>query len=138
MAQSILIFDFGNQEEAAQQARHKVESWKQAFRLGDRVALKFERVTEQSKEAETAGEEKPAPRKKGAKQESAKKEESPENPPHVRILIRLNFSDHEKLSHQRWLDRIPAEKPFKSAKSETIRQAEEAFAKTSEFFDSLD
>ena len=43
MAQSILIFDFGTNEEAAQQARHKVDGWKQAFRLGDKMLLKFER-----------------------------------------------------------------------------------------------
>jgi hypothetical protein len=34
MAQSIFVFDFGTNEEAAQQARHKVEGWKQGFRLG--------------------------------------------------------------------------------------------------------
>ncbi len=43
MAQSILIFDFGTNEEAAQQARHKVDGWKQAFRLGDKMLLKFHR-----------------------------------------------------------------------------------------------
>ena len=138
MAQSILIFDFGNNEEAAQQARHKIEGWKQAFRLGDKVALKFERVAEEPKDPETVRDEKSAPRKKRAKKESAKKEETAEGTSPIRILIRLNFSDHEKLSHQRWLDRIPGEEPFKSARSEVICQADAAFAKTSELFDSLD
>ena len=43
MAQSYLIFDFGTNEEAAQQARHKLEGWKQAFRLNKKLQLKFER-----------------------------------------------------------------------------------------------
>jgi hypothetical protein len=53
-------------------------------------------------------------------------------------LIKLDFSDHEKLSSQRWLDRIPAEEPFKSAKGETIRQGNAAFAEAAKRFDSLD
>lgn len=138
MAQSILIFDFGKNEEAAQQARHKIEGWKQAFRLGDKVVMKFERVEEQTKGAEGDEEEKPAAQKKGAKKKPAKQDEGSESAAQIRILVRLSFSDHEKLSHQRWLDRIPGEEPFKSAKSETVRQVDPEFAKTSELFDSLD
>ena len=37
MAQTIMIFDFGTNEEAAQQARHKIEGWKQGFRLGEKM-----------------------------------------------------------------------------------------------------
>src|SRR5208282_4485803 len=58
MAQSILIFDFGTNEEAVQQARHKVEVWKQAFRLGDKISLKFER--EEPAEKAAAADERPA------------------------------------------------------------------------------
>ena len=54
------------------------------------------------------------------------------------LLVRLAFSDHEKLSHQRWLDRIPAEEPFKSAKLETVRMGDPEFPKIVELFDSLD
>jgi hypothetical protein len=140
MAQSILIFDFGTNEEAAQQARHKVEGWKQAFRLGDKIALKFERVAKELRSEAAAEEEKEKPStKKASKKKSAvKKEEESEERPQIRILLRLNFSDHEKLSYQRWLDRIPVEEPFKAAKSETIRQSDEAFVETSGRFDSLD
>jgi hypothetical protein len=53
-------------------------------------------------------------------------------------LIRLDFSDHEKLTLQRWLDRIPSEEPFKSASGETVRHNDAAFAATLELFDSLD
>src|SRR4029077_4636663 len=55
----------------------------------------------------------------------------------IRLVVRLDFSDHEKLSHQRWLDRIPAEEPFKSAKAEVVRHGEGGFVKTAELFDSL-
>lgn len=148
-----MVFDFGANEEAAQQARHKFESWKQAFRLGDKAVLKFERTSnnDAAPVGETAAESKPektskaakASTKKGAKKKSseadaAKSEEGAAESSDVRVLIRLSFSDHEKLLYQRWLDRIPSEEPFKSAKGETIRHSDASFAKTADLFDSLD
>jgi len=109
MAQSYLIFDFGANEEAAQRARHRIEGWKQAFRLGEKMQLKFERSTPEK----TNGGER------------------------IRLLLRLDFSDHEKLSHQRWLDRIPAEEPFKGAAPQVVRTGDAGFDSTSELFDSL-
>jgi hypothetical protein len=150
MAQSILIFDFGTNEEAVQQARHKVETWKQAFRLGDKILLKFEREEPAEKEPSPdepaaaafgkakSGGKKPAGKSAAKPAAKPDKEESKEPPARVRLFVRLAFSDHEKLSHQRWLDRIPTEEPFKSAKGETVRSGESAFAKTSEAFESLD
>src|ERR1700733_13257658 len=132
MAQSILIYDFGTNEEAAPQARHKVEGWKQGFRLGNKMLLKFER--EDSAEAEDDGESKSA-ETKGKKKSATKKENDAEG---LRLFLRLDFSDHEKISHQRWLDRIPEEEPFKSAAGETVRQGDAEFPKTSELFESLD
>jgi hypothetical protein len=134
MAQSILIFHFGTNEETAQQARHKLEGWKQAFRLDKKVLLKFER--EESAAAEDAAAKKPAEKKKASASEA--KDKKPEPAAHIRLFIRLDFSDHEKLSHHRWLDRIPSEEPFKSVKAEVIRHTDPAFAKTAEHFDSLD
>ncbi|MGA8012276.1 MAG: hypothetical protein WB949_07610 [Candidatus Acidiferrales bacterium] len=138
MAQSILIFDFGTNEEAAQQARHKVEGWKQGFRLGNKMMLKFERediATEGDGKEEASAK----PMKKTAeKKPTAKKDESAESATRVRLLVRLDFSDHEKLSHQRWLDRIPTEEPFKSAKAETVRSGDPEHPKVAERFDSLD
>ena len=110
MAQSYLIFDFGGNEEAAQHARHRVDAWKQAFHLDKKMLLKFERT---SPEKKNGGEK-------------------------IRVLIRLDFSDHEKLSHQRWLDRIPAEEPFKAASPHTVRSGDADYAATSDLFDSLD
>ena len=109
MAQSYLIFDFGANEQAAQQARHKLEGWKQGFRLGNKIVFKFDR---ESPEKINGGEQ-------------------------IRILVRLDFSDHEKLSLHRWLERIPAEEPFKSASVQVHRAGEDAFASTAERFESL-
>lgn len=158
MPQSILIFDFGTNEEAAQQARHKIDAWKQGFRLGNKMLLKFERQEAPSNDGGGAAEksekpensEKPAKKahgaakagkKKSAAKAAPKAEEAPSaesNDGTVRLFVRLDFSDHEKLSHQRWLDRIPTEEPFKSAKSETLRTGDPEFPKTEELFESLD
>jgi len=40
MAYSFLIFDFGGDEDSAQQARHRIEGWKQGFRLDKKLQLK--------------------------------------------------------------------------------------------------
>jgi hypothetical protein len=134
MAHDFLIFDFGTNEEVAQQARHKVEGWTQGFRLGKKMLLKFEReAAEESAESEKAAAKPAASKKKAA----AKADGAAEPSAKVRVLVRLDFSDHEKLSHQRWLDRIPAEEPFKSAKTEIIRQGQPGFAEAAELFDSL-
>ncbi len=147
MAQSILIFDFGTNEEAAQQARHKVDAWQQGFRLGKKILLKFDREESnggaggRSAEPEEGTAAKGDAAKKSSDGSDVKdtgKNENVTPPSRVRVLIRLDFSDHEKLTQQRWLDRIPAEAPFKSAKGETIRHSDASFAATSKLFDSLD
>jgi hypothetical protein len=133
MAHDFLIFDFGTDEETAQQARHKIEGWTQGFRLGKKMLLKFEReAPDDSAEPDKAEGKPPASKKK-----SATKSGAAEANFNVRVLVRLDFSDHEKLSHQRWLDRIPTEEPFKSAKTEIIRQGQPGFTETAELFDSL-
>jgi hypothetical protein len=133
MAHDFLIFDFGTNEEEAQQARHKVEGWTQGFRLGKKMLLKFEREEAGDGAEPEAVAEKP----KASKKKAAAKADAAEPAAKVRVLVRLDFSDHEKLSHQRWLDRIPTEEPFKSAKAEIIRAGHPEFAETAELFDSL-
>jgi hypothetical protein len=54
------------------------------------------------------------------------------------VIVRLFFSDHEKLSHQRWLERIPGEEPFKAASPKIVRTGDPEFEKISELFDLLD
>ena len=143
MAHSFLIFNFGTNEDAAQQARHKIEGWKQAFRLGNKILLKFERdeasQTTESKDSNSEpGAKAHGKSTKAGKAPKSEKGEEDKSTTQVRVLIRLDFSDHEKLSRQRWLDRIPGEEPFKSAQSQTVRQDDPDFTKTSDRFDSLD
>jgi hypothetical protein len=43
MAHTYMLFDFGADEDKAQQARHKLEGWKQAYRLDKKLQVKFDR-----------------------------------------------------------------------------------------------
>jgi hypothetical protein len=146
MAHTYLLFDFGSDEEKVQQARHKLESWKQAFRLDKKLQYKLER--EQAEASESAAKSEPEPAKsekpkpaKGKSKSKAKPNETAaatENGGPVKLLVRLYFSGHEKLSEQRWLDRIPAEEPFKSASPKIVRESEPEFADTLKQFDTLE
>src|SRR6185437_3439538 len=122
MANTFLIFDFGTDEEAAQQARHRIEGWKQGFRLGSKLQFKFERKSPEKNEDSEA---------KDEAKHKGKKKESEESEP-VRLLVRLDFSNHEKHLAQSWVERIPGDDAFKSVKSEVIRQNDPVFEKTSE------
>ncbi len=137
MAQSFLVFDFGSDEELAQQARHKVDGWKQGFRLDKKLLLKFNR-SDASEASEKVDEEKEAQseKKRGAKPRREKPAETSAKEK-IQLIIRLDFSDHERLSYQRWLERIPTEAPFKDAQSKIIRQNDAEFAGTAERFESL-
>jgi hypothetical protein len=149
MAYSFLIFDFGGDEESAQQARHRIEGWKQGFRLDKKLQLKIERKDlEEKNDAETETSSKTS--KSGSKAKSSSKTkaksaraaESEAGPnssaSDIRMIVRLDFSDHEKLSHQRWLERIPTEEPFKTANPKVIRPGGPDFATTEALFESLD
>ena len=145
-------FDFGTDEEKAQQARHKLEGWRQAFRLDKRVQYKMDRPESPRPEtlAKSAAPEKPAatakskekPGGKAAGKAAAKSSgsvtESPEAAANgkVGLLVRLYFSPHEKLSEQRWLARIPAEEPFKSASPKVINHDDPEFEATDQQFES--
>lgn len=94
------------------------------------MQLKFERQPEPSDGSEPSAEKKKSAKAKPAEEESDAKER-------IRLFVRLDFSDHEKLSHQRWLDRIPAEEPFKDAAPQIVRIGAAEFEKTAELFDSL-
>src|ERR1700675_771568 len=120
MAHTYMLFDFGADEEKAQQARHKLEGWKQAFRLDKKLQFKFDRGEET---ASSEGEEGTEATAKAAKSKSNLKANAKTTPSDeasgkngsVRLLVRLYFSGHEKLSEQQWLDRIPADDLFKGA-----------------------
>jgi hypothetical protein len=150
MAYSFLIFDFGGDEDAAQQARHRIEGWRQGFRLDKKLQLKFDRKELEAKQDSAAepvskaskGSSKgKAPSKTKAKSAGTLEPDGGSHAPpasEIRMIVRLDFSEHEKLSHQRWLERIPTEEPFKAAKPKVLRPGGPEFEKTEELFDSLD
>jgi hypothetical protein len=147
MAHTYLLFDFGTDEEKAQLARHKLEGWKQAFRLDKKLQYKLERGEDEAKstpeevhKAAASPKVEKSKAKTKAKAEPAKEESSEEAAPangKVNLLVRLYFSGHEKLTEQRWLDRIPTEEPFKEASPRVVRQGEEQFDEVVKQFDSL-
>jgi hypothetical protein len=132
MPQTYLVFDFGANEDAVQLARHKLEAWKQAFRLGEKLLFKFERKAAQEK----------APPVAAAKQTRGKtkpkQEEKTEQEASVQLLVRLDFSEHERLSYQRWLQRIPREEPFAALAPAIVSRNDVQFARTRDLFDALD
>src|SRR2546426_9904853 len=134
MSYTYLIFDFAENEDAAQHARQNLEGGKQPFGLEKKLLFKLERA-----EAEKAGAAAGAkPEKGNAGEKSKSAEAATEAGGRIRLLVRLDFSDHEKLSQQRWLERIPADDHFKDASSKTVRAGDADFSKTAELFDSLD
>ena len=135
MAQTFLIFDFGSDEELAQQARHRIDGWKQGFRLDKKVLLKFDRS--ETAEASEKDEEKEAQSEKKRGQNLPREPAEKSEKENIQLIIRLDFSDHERLSHQRWVERIPSEAPFKDTQSKVIRQNDAEFAGTAERFESL-
>jgi hypothetical protein len=139
MAHTYILFDFGTDEEKAQQARHKLDGWKQAFRLDKRVQYKLDRPESAAVEpaAKPEGEAKPeaVEKSKGKAPAAAKPDAAPNGK--VGLLVRLYFSSHERLSEQRWVERIPSEEPFKSATPKVIHQNDSEFEETDKQFEAL-
>lgn len=132
MAKTFVTLDFGKKEEAAQQARHQLDIWRQAFHLNKKLEYKFEREAAEGKSEEKGH--KKAGAKGSAKESSGEAEASAS----IRIIIQMQFSEHERLSQQRWIERIGAEEPFKSASPKVVRHGEAEFAETMKLFDALD
>ena len=146
MAHIYMHFDFAD-EVNAQQARHKLDVWKQAFRLDKKLQYKLERPEEvdvDEDSASSASAKDPEKPKSKSKSKQAKKAGPTEDASEgngtgpVSLLVRLYFSSHEKLSEQRWLDRIPTEEPFKSASPKVLRQGEAGFEEALKQFSDLD
>jgi flagellar hook-length control protein FliK len=154
MAHTYIRFDFGTDEEKAQQARHKLDGWKQAFRLDKRVQYKLDRPESAEGEATAkpeAATAKPAAAEKSKAKATAKsagktaskhdeaagKKTAPPSNGKVGLLVRLYFSSHEKLSEQRWVERIPSEEPFKGAAPKVIHQNDPEFEETDKQFEAL-
>ena len=142
-------FDFGTDEEKAQAARHKLDVWKQAFRLDKKLQYILDRPEPSEAGAAMPVPEKPAKVEKAAaadkskgKGKSAAAAKAVEKPApisngKVSLLVRLYFSSHEKLSEQRWLDRIPTEEPFKTASPIIIRQNDADFESSVKQFEDM-
>src|SRR5262249_35739507 len=151
MAHIYMTFDFGTDEERAQQARHKLEMWKQAFRLDKKLLYRFERPGAESAVPEEGAPEaaaektaKPGRRGKAAgkgkrKKASGEDAEGGEKAPQaVRLHLRLAFSGHEKMTEERWRKRIPSEEPFKGTEAQIVQGEDAGFAEAERTFDALE
>jgi hypothetical protein len=83
MAHIYFSFDFGTDEVKAQQARHKLEMWKQAFRLDKKMLYKFEREPDAEARSEDGTE----------KSEETEKPASPD-PPARKMKMRMGEPTH--------------------------------------------
>ncbi len=146
MAHIYMHFDFGADEEKAQEARHKLDTWKQAFRLDKKLQYKLDRPEEEGEEQDSNAGDSAAGKKTASKSKAGSQKASPdgsgsetetEGVGNVSLLVRLYFSTHEKLSEQRWIDRIPTEEPFKSASPKIIRKGEAGFDEAAQQFPTL-
>jgi hypothetical protein len=149
MSHIYMKFDFGTDEEKAQEARHKLDVWKQAFRLDKKLQYILDRPEPSDTAAATVVPQKPVKVEKPAaadkskgKGKSAAAVKAVEKPAaasngKVSLLVRLYFSSHEKLSEQRWLDRIPTEEPFITASPKIIRQNDGEFESSVKQFEDL-
>ena len=82
MAHIYMHFDFGADEEKAQEARHKLDVWKQAFRLDKKLQYKLERPEDADEEEPAADDDsssaqKTQARRSGKPQSKKSGEESP-------------------------------------------------------------
>ena len=146
MSHTYMRFDFGTDEDKAQAAMRKLEVWKQAFRLDKKLQYKLDRPDPAESEAATPAPpapkaaEKPKAKGKSKSSEAAHDKTDKKSPAangKVSLLVRLYFSSHEKLSEQRWLDRIPTEEPFKSSSPNVIHQQDPDFDKADQQFETL-
>lgn len=144
MAHIYLLFDFEKDEEKAQQARHKLEGWKQAFRLDKKLLYKMERIAANPADGDAKLEKPAKPEKAKRKGKGAAKAEAEPEPEaatpkeEIKLLVRLAFSGHEKLSEQRWVQRIPAEEPFREASPGVVKPGDANFEATEKQFEELD
>ncbi len=166
MAHIYFSFDFGTDEEKAQLARHKLEMWKQAFRLDKKMLYKFERSAEGDGAAEDAeaglkpgtantkqeasketspDKEAPAKKKTGKVAKTAKsKAQSETDEPgaasngNVKLYLRLAFSGHEKMTEERLLKKIPSEEPFSELSPKAVKDQDAEFGELEAKFESLD
>jgi hypothetical protein len=139
-------FDFGTDEDKAQAALHKLDVWKQAFRLDKKLQYKLDRPEPAASETPSGAPPAAKPAEKPGAKGKSKSSEATHDKSHktastpngkVSLLVRLYFSTHEKLSEQRWVDRIPTEEPFQAASPKVIKPNDSEFADTEKQFEDL-
>lgn len=148
MAHTYMVFEFPD-EEKAQQARHKLEGWKQAFRLDKKLQVKFDRGDEVA--AEGAEDSEPEARQDEASKKSEKSkakgksakgkkddgaDEAAAGGP-VQLIVRLYFSGHEKLKEQQATDRISGDEIFKKAQVKAVHEGQAGFEDAVKRFEEL-
>jgi len=151
MAHIYFSLDFGTDEEKAQLARHKLEMWKQAFRLDKKMLYKFERESDAEASSEDGAEKtevaekaakKGQPSKAGKSKSRGKKKEDAhggETPTgNVKLYLRLAFSGHEKMTEERLLKKIPSEEPFSELSPKPVKDQDAEFGELEAKFESLD
>ena len=147
MAHIYMSFDFGTDEEKAQQARHKLEMWKQAFRLDKKLLYKFERMADEvaatDESAEPAEKSEKAPKsakppKSGKSATKAKSDKPAAANGNVKLYLRLAFSGHEKMTEERLLKMFPSEQPFSELSPKAVKDGDEEFGELQEKFDALE
>src|SRR6266700_2557073 len=149
MAHIYFSFDFGTDEQKAQQARHKLEMWKQAFRLDKKMLYKFERESDAEasagdgaeKSEETDSVAKKGKAAKAGKSHGKKKEDADgggDAPTgNVKLYLRLAFSGHEKMTEERLLKKIQSEEPFSELSPKAVKDQDAEFGELEAKFDSL-
>ncbi len=142
MAHIYFSFDFGTDEEKAQLARHKLEMWKQAFRLDKKMLYKFERESDAEESSEDGAEkteETDKAAKKGKSSKAGKSKSEGDAPTgNVRLYLRLAFSGHEKMTEERLLKKIPSEEPFSELSPKAVKDQDAEFGELEAKFESLD
>ncbi|MBS1840824.1 MAG: hypothetical protein JSS69_09030 [Acidobacteria bacterium] len=150
MAHTYLTFEFGNDEEKAQQVRHKLESLKAAFKLDKKMLLKFDRkedgavpavaepaIKEKAgKAAEAKG--KDAKAGKGPKKADPEPAKLASSKAEIKLILRVALPNHEKLTEQRLFKRISEDETLKSVSPKTVRHADAGFSELDSRFEELE
>lgn len=140
MAHIYIVFDFAKDEEKLQLARHKLEGWKQAFRLDKKLLYKLERIeaTVGDGDGQPAAKDEKPPKGKGKAKTGEAETKKAEPNADLKLLVRLAFSGHEKLTEQRWVQRIPTEEPFQGASPKVVKGGEAEFEDVEKKFEELE
>jgi hypothetical protein len=102
------------------------------------LVYKFERI-----EPEEAGVDNESHEQHDKKEKAHKKGEGKGKGQHgepkasVKMLVRLAFSGHEKITEQRLLDRIPTEETLQGTSAKTVKPGDAEFEETEKLFEEL-